>query len=68
MNSKLINGVTEFLTTAAELKELKNFVKDTKGGVTTSFAQAVEIVEANVHWHSLYKDELFQWLRKSLNS
>uniref|UniRef100_A0A8C3F125 Aminopeptidase n=1 Tax=Chrysemys picta bellii TaxID=8478 RepID=A0A8C3F125_CHRPI len=66
MNSKLISGVTEFLNTEEELNELKNFIKSYKEGAASSFSRAVETVEANVRWQMLYKEELFQWLRKSL--
>ncbi|XP_078075905.1 thyrotropin-releasing hormone-degrading ectoenzyme-like [Mustelus asterias] len=68
MNSRLIKGVTEFLSSEAELKELKEFIKNLREGTDASFAQATEIVEANVRWHGLFENELFQWLRKSLNS
>ncbi|XP_004386516.2 thyrotropin-releasing hormone-degrading ectoenzyme [Trichechus manatus latirostris] len=66
MNSKLISGVTEFLNTEGELKELKNFMKSYDGVATASFSRAVETVEANVRWKMLYQDELFQWLGKAL--
>ncbi|XP_030094078.1 thyrotropin-releasing hormone-degrading ectoenzyme [Serinus canaria] len=66
MNSKLVSGVTEFLNTEGELRELKNFIKSYEGGAAVSFSRAVETVEANVRWQRLYKEELFQWLRKSL--
>uniref|UniRef100_A0A7M4FUT1 Aminopeptidase n=1 Tax=Crocodylus porosus TaxID=8502 RepID=A0A7M4FUT1_CROPO len=66
MNSKLISGVTEFLNTEVELNELKNFIKSYEEGAAASFSRAVETVEANVRWQKLYKEELFQWLRKSL--
>ncbi|NWW95783.1 TRHDE protein, partial [Rhynochetos jubatus] len=66
MNSKLISGVTEFLNTEGELRELKNFIKSYEEGAAASFSRAVETVEANVRWQRLYKEELLQWLRKSL--
>ncbi|KAB0360194.1 hypothetical protein FD754_004350, partial [Muntiacus muntjak] len=66
MNSKLISGVTEFLNTEGELKELKNFMKSYDGVAAASFSRAVETVEANVRWKMLYQDELFQWLGKAL--
>ncbi|XP_069758954.1 thyrotropin-releasing hormone-degrading ectoenzyme-like [Narcine bancroftii] len=66
--SRLINGVTEFLSTEIELNELKEFVKNLRKGEDASFAQAIEIVEANVRWHDQLEDELFHWLRNSLNS
>ncbi|XP_004406073.1 PREDICTED: thyrotropin-releasing hormone-degrading ectoenzyme [Odobenus rosmarus divergens] len=66
MNSKLISGVTEFLNTEGELKELKNFMKNYNGVAAASFLRAVETVEANVRWKMLYQDELFQWLGKAL--
>ncbi|XP_034984412.2 thyrotropin-releasing hormone-degrading ectoenzyme [Zootoca vivipara] len=66
MNSKLISGVTEFLNTESELNELKNFIKTYEEGSAAAFSRAVETVEANVRWQMLYKEELFQWLRKSL--
>ncbi|XP_061495710.1 thyrotropin-releasing hormone-degrading ectoenzyme isoform X2 [Rhineura floridana] len=66
MNSKLISGVTEFLNTESELNELKNFIKTYEEGSAASFSRAVETVEANVRWQILYKEELFQWLGKSL--
>ncbi|XP_054974057.1 thyrotropin-releasing hormone-degrading ectoenzyme isoform X2 [Sorex araneus] len=66
MNSKLISGVTEFLNTEGELKELKNFMKNYDGVAAASFSRAVETVEANVRWKMLYQDELFQWLEKAL--
>ncbi|XP_027535522.1 thyrotropin-releasing hormone-degrading ectoenzyme isoform X2 [Neopelma chrysocephalum] len=66
MNSKLVSGVTEFLNTEGELRELKNFIKSYEGGAAVSFSRAVETVEANVRWQRLYKEELFNWLRKSL--
>ncbi|MGH0148456.1 UNVERIFIED_CONTAM: hypothetical protein FKN15_020534 [Acipenser sinensis] len=68
INSKLINGVTEFLNTEAELNELKDFIQTNGGGAAAAFARAVEIVEANVRWHSLFEEEFFQWLRKSPTS
>ncbi|XP_041114143.1 thyrotropin-releasing hormone-degrading ectoenzyme-like [Polyodon spathula] len=68
INSKLINGVTEFLNTEAELNELKDFIQTNRGGAAAAFARAVEIVEANVRWHSLFEEEFFQWLRKSPTS
>ncbi|XP_048829081.1 thyrotropin-releasing hormone-degrading ectoenzyme-like [Brienomyrus brachyistius] len=66
MNSKLINGVTEFLNTETELNELKEFIRSS-GGVAAAFARAVEIVGANVRWHKLYEQQFYQWLRKSPN-
>uniref|UniRef100_F6VJ15 Aminopeptidase n=1 Tax=Equus caballus TaxID=9796 RepID=F6VJ15_HORSE len=66
MNSKLISGVTEFLNTEGELKELKTFMKSYDGVAAASFSRAVETVEANVRWKTLYQDELFQWLGKAL--
>uniref|UniRef100_A0A9L0JZU0 Aminopeptidase n=1 Tax=Equus asinus TaxID=9793 RepID=A0A9L0JZU0_EQUAS len=66
MNSKLISGVTEFLNTEGELKELKTFMKSYDGVAAASFSRAVETVEANVRWKMLYQDELFQWLGKAL--
>ncbi|XP_023682625.1 thyrotropin-releasing hormone-degrading ectoenzyme [Paramormyrops kingsleyae] len=66
MNSKLINGVTEFLNTETELSELKEFIRSS-GGVAAAFARAVEIVGANVRWHRLYEQQFYQWLRKSPN-
>ncbi|XP_004700840.1 thyrotropin-releasing hormone-degrading ectoenzyme [Echinops telfairi] len=66
MNSKLISGVTEYLNTEGELKELKNFMKNYDGEAAASFARAVETVETNVRWKTLYQDELFQWLGKAL--
>uniref|UniRef100_A0ABK0LQ58 Thyrotropin-releasing hormone degrading enzyme n=1 Tax=Rattus norvegicus TaxID=10116 RepID=A0ABK0LQ58_RAT len=66
MNSKLISGVTEFLNTEGELKELKNFMKSYDGVASASFSRAVETVEANVRWKRLYQDELFQWLGKAM--
>ncbi|XP_064174607.1 thyrotropin-releasing hormone-degrading ectoenzyme-like isoform X2 [Anguilla rostrata] len=68
MNSKLINGVTEFLNTESELNELKDFVQSSGGMAAAAFARAVEIVEANVRWHRLFQQQFFQWLRKSPNS
>ncbi|XP_030641461.1 thyrotropin-releasing hormone-degrading ectoenzyme-like [Chanos chanos] len=67
MNSKLISGVTEFLNTESELSELKEFIQSSGGGAAAAFARAVEIVEANVKWHSLYEKQFYQWLRKSPN-
>lgn len=67
MNSKLISGVTEFLNTETELNELKEFIQISGGGAGPALARAVEIVEANVRWHSLYERQIFQWLRKSPN-
>ncbi|XP_023998425.1 thyrotropin-releasing hormone-degrading ectoenzyme-like [Salvelinus sp. IW2-2015] len=67
MNSKLISGVTEFLNTDTELNELKEFIQISGGGAGPALARAVEIVEANVRWHSLYQRQIFQWLRKSPN-
>ncbi|XP_051547221.1 thyrotropin-releasing hormone-degrading ectoenzyme-like [Myxocyprinus asiaticus] len=65
MNSKLISGVTEFLNTEAELNELKEFILTSGGGATPAFARAVEIVQANVKWHTLYEQQFYQWLRKA---
>ncbi|KAJ8249670.1 hypothetical protein COCON_G00228860 [Conger conger] len=67
MNSRLINGVTEFLNTESELNELRDFVQNNGGMATAAFARAVEIVEANVRWHGLFQRQFFQWLRKSPN-
>ncbi|XP_034259312.1 thyrotropin-releasing hormone-degrading ectoenzyme [Pantherophis guttatus] len=66
MNSKLISGVTEFLNSESELNELKKFVKNYGERSAASFSRAVETVEANVRWQIIYKEELFQWLRKTL--
>ncbi|KAJ8411239.1 hypothetical protein AAFF_G00172450 [Aldrovandia affinis] len=68
MNSKLINGVTEFLNTESELNELRDFVQSNSGVAAAAFARAMEIVEANVRWHSLFEQQFFQWLRKSPTS
>ncbi|KAG9331745.1 hypothetical protein JZ751_017261 [Albula glossodonta] len=68
MNSKLINGVTEFLNTETELNELRDFVQSNGGVATAAFSRAVEVVEANVRWHSLFEQRFFQWLRKSPSS
>ncbi|KAF7694107.1 thyrotropin-releasing hormone-degrading ectoenzyme-like isoform X2 [Silurus meridionalis] len=67
MNSKLISGVTEFLNTESELNELKDFIQMNNGEAVSAFTRALEIVKANVKWHSLYKEQFFQWLRKSPN-
>lgn len=67
LNSKLIGGVTEFLNTAKELNELKEFIQTSGGGAGPAFARAVEIVEGNVRWHSLHERQFYQWLRKSPN-
>uniref|UniRef100_A0AAR2LVX5 Aminopeptidase n=1 Tax=Pygocentrus nattereri TaxID=42514 RepID=A0AAR2LVX5_PYGNA len=67
MNSKLISGVTEFLNTESELTELKDFIETSGGGAASAFARAMEIVQANVKWHNLYKQQFYQWLRKSPN-
>ncbi|KAK3517350.1 hypothetical protein QTP70_004707 [Hemibagrus guttatus] len=67
MNSKLISGVTEFLNTESELNELKDFIQMSSGGAVSAFTRALEIVKANVKWHNLYKEQFFQWLRKSPN-
>ncbi|XP_032894075.1 thyrotropin-releasing hormone-degrading ectoenzyme [Amblyraja radiata] len=66
--SRLIKGVTEFLSTEVEFNELKSFVKNLRKGEDASFTQAIEIVDTNVRWHDQLEDELFQWLRNSLNS
>ncbi|KAE8615641.1 hypothetical protein XENTR_v10008572 [Xenopus tropicalis] len=67
MNSKLISGVTEFLNTEEELNELKDFIQQHKGGsAVASLSRATETVDANVRWQHLYRDELFQWLRKTV--
>nr|XP_033807660.1 thyrotropin-releasing hormone-degrading ectoenzyme [Geotrypetes seraphini] len=68
MNSKLISGVTEFLNTEDELNELKNFIRlhEVGSALMTPFLRAVETVEANVRWQRLHREELFQWLRKTL--
>ncbi|KAM4678419.1 thyrotropin-releasing hormone-degrading ectoenzyme [Discoglossus pictus] len=69
MNSKLISGVTEFLNTEEELNELKHFIQLHKGGSTAApLSRAVETVDANVRWQLLYREELFQWLRKTLKN
>ncbi|MCJ8743210.1 hypothetical protein PDJAM_G00091010 [Pangasius djambal] len=67
MNSKLISGVTEFLNTESELSELKDFIQMNNGGAVSAFTRALEIVKANVKWHNLYKEQFFQWLKKSPN-
>lgn len=67
MNSKLISGVTEFLNTAKELNELKEFIQLSGGVAGAAFTRAVEIVEGNVRWHTLHERQFYQWLRKSPN-
>lgn len=49
------------------LLQLKEFTQISGGGAGPALARAVEIVEANVRWHSLYERQIFQWLRKSPN-
>lgn len=49
------------------LLQLKEFIQISGGGAGPALARAVEIVEANVRWHSLYERQIFQWLRKSPN-
>ncbi|XP_069813572.1 thyrotropin-releasing hormone-degrading ectoenzyme [Dendropsophus ebraccatus] len=67
MNSKLISGVTEFLNTEEELNELKSFIQLHKvGSAVAPLSRALETVDANVRWQLLYREELFQWLRKTL--
>ncbi|KAL4641471.1 thyrotropin-releasing hormone-degrading ectoenzyme-like [Arapaima gigas] len=68
MNAKLINGVTEFLNTESELSELKEFIEENEGEGVSALVRAVEIVEANVRWHGLFRQQFFQWLRKSPDS
>ncbi|KAG7320565.1 hypothetical protein KOW79_016418 [Hemibagrus wyckioides] len=66
LNSKLISGVTEFLNTPRELDELKVFIQTSSAGASASaFSRALEVVQANVKWHQLYRERFFQWLRKS---
>ncbi|XP_053097825.1 thyrotropin-releasing hormone-degrading ectoenzyme-like isoform X2 [Pangasianodon hypophthalmus] len=66
LNSKLISGVTEFLNTQRELDELKDFIQTSAaGGSASAFSRALEVVQANVKWHELYRESFFQWLRKS---
>ncbi|XP_065130822.1 thyrotropin-releasing hormone-degrading ectoenzyme-like [Paramisgurnus dabryanus] len=65
MNSKLISGVTEFLNTEMELNELKEFILTSGGGAAPAFARAVEIVQANVKWRTLFEQQFYQWLRKA---
>ncbi|XP_068162940.1 thyrotropin-releasing hormone-degrading ectoenzyme-like [Antennarius striatus] len=67
MNSKLIGGVTEFLTTETELAELKEFVQSSGLGAGPALSRALEIVEGNVRWHRLHRRQFFQWLRKPSN-
>ncbi|KAG7218728.1 hypothetical protein INR49_019764, partial [Caranx melampygus] len=65
MNSKLINGVTEFLNTERELAELKEFIQSSGVGAGPALPRALEIVEGNVRWHRLHRRQFYQWLRKS---
>ncbi|XP_034169259.2 thyrotropin-releasing hormone-degrading ectoenzyme isoform X1 [Pangasianodon hypophthalmus] len=66
LNSKLISGVTEFLNTQRELDELKDFIQTSAaGGSASAFSRALEVVQANVKWHEIYRESFFQWLRKS---
>ncbi|XP_056133553.1 thyrotropin-releasing hormone-degrading ectoenzyme-like [Lampris incognitus] len=67
MNSKLIGGVTEFLNTDTELRELKEFIQASSGGAGPALPRALEIVEGNVHWHRLHRQQFYQWLRKAPN-
>ncbi|CAG12385.1 unnamed protein product, partial [Tetraodon nigroviridis] len=64
MNSKLIGGVTEFLTTERELQELKDFIQASGVGAGPAWPRALEIVEGNVRWHRLHRRQFYQWLRK----
>ncbi|XP_068611631.1 thyrotropin-releasing hormone-degrading ectoenzyme-like [Brachionichthys hirsutus] len=64
MNSRLIGGVTEFLTTEGELAELKEFTQSSGLGAEPALPRALEIVEGNVRWHRLHRRQFFQWLRK----
>ncbi|KAI7791926.1 putative thyrotropin-releasing hormone-degrading ectoenzyme [Triplophysa rosa] len=65
MNSKLISGVTEFLNTEEELNELKEVTLTSGGAAAPAFARAVEIVQANVKWHSQFEQQFYRWLRKA---
>ncbi|XP_061617702.1 thyrotropin-releasing hormone-degrading ectoenzyme-like isoform X3 [Phyllopteryx taeniolatus] len=65
MNSRLINGVTEFLNTDAELYELKDFIQSNGVGAGPALARALEVVEGNVRWHRLHRRHFYQWLRKA---
>lgn len=47
--------------------QLKDFIQMSSGGTVSAFTRALEIVKANVKWHNLYKEQFFQWLRKSPN-
>lgn len=47
--------------------QLKDFIQMSNGGAVSAFTRALEIVKANVKWHNLYKEQFFQWLRKSPN-
>ncbi|XP_076015794.1 thyrotropin-releasing hormone-degrading ectoenzyme-like [Genypterus blacodes] len=68
MNSKLISGVTEFLNTEKELNELKEFIQSSGVGAGPALPRALEIVEGNVHWHRVHRQQFFQWLRKAPSS
>ncbi|XP_061524305.1 thyrotropin-releasing hormone-degrading ectoenzyme-like isoform X2 [Phycodurus eques] len=65
MNSRLIDGVTEFLNTDAELYELKDFIQSNGVGAGPALARALEVVEGNVRWHRLHRRHFYQWLRKA---
>ncbi|KAA0721118.1 Thyrotropin-releasing hormone-degrading ectoenzyme [Triplophysa tibetana] len=65
MNSKLISGVTEFLNTETELNELKEFILTCGGAAAPAFARALEIIQANIKWLTLFEHQFYQWLRKA---
>ncbi|CAI9535757.1 unnamed protein product [Staurois parvus] len=46
---------------------LKNFIQLHKvGSAVAPLSRALETVDANVRWQRLYREELFQWLRRTL--
>uniref|UniRef100_A0A9J7XQW4 Aminopeptidase n=1 Tax=Cyprinus carpio carpio TaxID=630221 RepID=A0A9J7XQW4_CYPCA len=45
--------------------QLKEFILTSGGESAPAFARAVEIVQANVKWHILFKQQFNRWLRKA---
>ncbi|XP_061663939.1 thyrotropin-releasing hormone-degrading ectoenzyme-like [Syngnathoides biaculeatus] len=65
MNSRLINGVTEFLNMEAELSELKDFIQSNGVEAGPALVRALEVVEGNVRWHRLHRRHFYEWLREA---
>lgn len=45
--------------------QLKEFILTCGGAAAPAFARALEIIQANINWLTLFEHQFYQWLRKA---